>query len=100
MQAELFEDFAEQLITEKAIQVGDDKLAKDLKNQMVKDLSVRVRNYVLKKLLDSLSKKELDELEAATDADDEKKAQEILKNKEVEIAGSLAAFRARYIGVA
>ncbi len=99
MQAELFEEFAEQLITEKGIQVGDDNLSDELKAQMVKSLSVRVRNYVLSRLLKSLDNKELTELEVATDEDNEEKAKAVLDGKQVEIARALAAFKTRYIGV-
>ncbi len=94
MEVEWFNDFAKELLDERGVKVDDDTV----RAQLVKDVSTRARDYVLRRLLDSLSEKELAELEAAIDSGDEKAGQKIVDGKKNEVAKAMGGFRSVYLG--
>ncbi len=100
MKPEWFKEFAEDLVVQKAANVGDDDLTDDIKAIMVKDVSVRTRDYVLKHLLESLNEEELTKIETALASNDEASAKKIMDGKQNEVAQALGSFRSKYLGVA
>lgn len=93
MQAEWFEEFAQKLLDEKGVNLPDE----EVKNQLIKDISVRARDVVLARLLEDMSDDELQKLELATDSGDTATADGIIARHQTVITTTLAEFKGMYL---
>ncbi len=94
MQAEWFEEFAKQLLDAKNVSAPNDAV----RDQLIKDISVRARDVTLRHLLDDLTDKELEELEQATNSGDTVAADRIVASHQPVIARALQQFKTMYLG--
>ena len=95
MPIEWFIDFAKALLKDKGINVPEEEVQKQLET----DLATRVRDAVLRGLVNNLSEAEAQELDKALNEGDEEKAKKIVDDKQDVITQVMANFRGVYLGV-
>jgi hypothetical protein len=93
MQAEWFEEFARQLLDAKGVAAPND----EVRQQLVKDISERARDVVLRQLLDDLDENELKQLDQATDSGDTATADRIIAQHQGVITSALQQFKGMYL---